>query len=51
MTFASPQWNWLGMIVPIGVAYQDLLVLTRTPDGMREDDRLAVRFVPLVRSQ
>jgi protein-L-isoaspartate(D-aspartate) O-methyltransferase len=39
------------MIVPIGVAYQDLLVLTRTPDGIREDDRLAVRFVPLVRSQ
>lgn len=39
------------MIVPVGVSFQDLLVLTRTPEGVREDDRLAVRFVPLVRSQ
>jgi protein-L-isoaspartate(D-aspartate) O-methyltransferase len=39
------------MVVPVGVTYQDLLVLTRTPQGLREVDRLAVRFVPLVRSQ
>lgn len=39
------------LVVPIGVAYQDLLVLTRTESGLREEDRLAVRFVPLVRSQ
>ena len=39
------------MVVPVGVGHQDLLVLTRTESGLREDDRLAVRFVPLVRSQ
>jgi protein-L-isoaspartate(D-aspartate) O-methyltransferase len=39
------------MVVPVGVGNQDLLVLTRTESGLREDDRLAVRFVPLVRSQ
>ena len=39
------------MVVPVGVTYQDLLVLTRTAEGMREDDRLGVRFVPLVRAQ
>ena len=39
------------MVVPVGVGYQDLLVLTRTESGLREEDRLAVRFVPLVRSQ
>ena len=39
------------LVVPVGVAYQDLLVLTRTEEGLREEDRLAVRFVPLVRPQ
>lgn len=39
------------LVVPVGVAYQDLLVLTRTEEGLREEDRLAVRFVPLVRTQ
>lgn len=38
------------LVVPVGVAYQDLLVMTRTEDGLREDDRLGVRFVPLVRT-
>ena len=37
------------LVVPVGVVEQDLLVLTRTEDGMREDERLGVRFVPLVR--
>jgi protein-L-isoaspartate(D-aspartate) O-methyltransferase len=37
------------LVVPVGVFEQDLLVLTRTDEGLREDDRLAVRFVPLVR--
>jgi protein-L-isoaspartate(D-aspartate) O-methyltransferase len=39
------------LVVPVGVGHQDLLVPTRTEDGLREEDRLAVRFVPLVRSQ
>jgi protein-L-isoaspartate(D-aspartate) O-methyltransferase len=37
------------LVVPVGVAYQDLLVMTRTESGLREDERLGVRFVPLVR--
>jgi protein-L-isoaspartate(D-aspartate) O-methyltransferase len=39
------------LVVPVGVGYQDLLVLTRTEEGLHEEDRLAVRFVPLVRTQ
>jgi protein-L-isoaspartate(D-aspartate) O-methyltransferase len=38
------------LIVPVGVFNQDLLVLTRTKEGLREDQRLGVRFVPLVRT-
>jgi protein-L-isoaspartate(D-aspartate) O-methyltransferase len=37
------------LVVPVGVTYQDLLVLTRTADGMHEEQRIGVRFVPLVR--
>jgi protein-L-isoaspartate(D-aspartate) O-methyltransferase len=37
------------LVVPVGDYTQDLLVLTRTEDGLREEDRIAVRFVPLVR--
>ncbi len=37
------------LVVPIGRDDQDLLVLTRTSDGLREDARLPVRFVPLTR--
>ena len=39
------------LVVPVGVSSQDLLVLTRTESGLREEERLPVRFVPLVRSQ
>lgn len=39
------------LVVPVGVFTQELLVLTRTEHELREDDRLSVRFVPLVRSQ
>jgi protein-L-isoaspartate(D-aspartate) O-methyltransferase len=38
------------LVVPVGRWDQDLLVLTRTPDGLREESRLAVRFVPLTRT-
>jgi protein-L-isoaspartate(D-aspartate) O-methyltransferase len=37
------------LVLPVGRADQDLLVLTRTDEGVREDDRLPVRFVPFVR--
>lgn len=39
------------LVVPVGRGDQDLLVLTRTADGLEEQERLAVRFVPLTRSQ
>ncbi len=37
------------IVVPVGRGDQDLLVLTRTMEGLREHQRLAVRFVPFVR--
>jgi protein-L-isoaspartate(D-aspartate) O-methyltransferase len=37
------------LAVPVGRWDQDLLVMTRTADGLREESRLAVRFVPLTR--
>jgi protein-L-isoaspartate(D-aspartate) O-methyltransferase len=37
------------LVVPVGRGDQDLLVLTRTPDGTHEESRLPVRFVPLTR--
>lgn len=37
------------LVVPVGTDDQNLLVLTRTTDGLREDARLPVRFVPLTR--
>ena len=38
------------IVVPVGRGDQDLLVLTRSDDGLREQERLPVRFVPLVRA-
>jgi protein-L-isoaspartate(D-aspartate) O-methyltransferase len=38
------------LVVPIGRGDQELLVLTRTEDGVREEQRIGVRFVPLVRA-
>jgi protein-L-isoaspartate(D-aspartate) O-methyltransferase len=37
------------IVMPVGRGDQDLLVLTRTADGLREEQRMAVRFVPFVR--
>jgi len=39
------------LVVPVGRGDQDLLVLTRTHDGLKEEQRLPVRFVPLTRGQ
>lgn len=37
------------LVVPVGRGDQDLLVMTRTADGLSEEERLPVRFVPLTR--
>jgi protein-L-isoaspartate(D-aspartate) O-methyltransferase len=37
------------LVVPVGRFEQDLLVMTKTDDGLREEARLPVRFVPLTR--
>lgn len=36
------------MVIPVGGFYQELKVLERTPDGIRETSVLPVRFVPFV---
>ena len=38
------------LVVPVGRWDQDLLVLTRTADGLREESRIPVRFVPFTRN-
>jgi protein-L-isoaspartate(D-aspartate) O-methyltransferase len=38
------------LAVPVGRFDQDLIVWTKTPNGLREQSRLPVRFVPLTRS-
>jgi protein-L-isoaspartate(D-aspartate) O-methyltransferase len=35
------------MIVPVGKANQELIRLTKTADGVREERLLPVRFVPM----
>lgn len=38
------------LVIPVGVAEQDLRVLAKLPDGsLREEERIPVRFVPLTR--
>jgi protein-L-isoaspartate(D-aspartate) O-methyltransferase len=37
------------LVIPVGRGDQELLVMTRTPDGLREEERIPVRFVPLTR--
>jgi protein-L-isoaspartate(D-aspartate) O-methyltransferase len=38
------------LAVPVGRGDQELIVFTKTPEGLREHSRLPVRFVPLTRS-
>lgn len=38
------------LAVPIGRSSQDLIVYVKAPDGLKEESRLPVRFVPLTRS-
>ncbi|MGQ0736711.1 MAG: protein-L-isoaspartate(D-aspartate) O-methyltransferase [Acidobacteriota bacterium] len=37
------------LVIPVGRGTQDLIVYTRTSGGLREEERLPVRFVPLTR--
>jgi protein-L-isoaspartate(D-aspartate) O-methyltransferase len=37
------------LVVPVGTGVQQLIVYTRTGQGLREESRLPVRFVPLTR--
>lgn len=37
------------LVVPVGERVQTLRVLRKTPDGLREEGSLSVRFVPMVR--
>jgi protein-L-isoaspartate(D-aspartate) O-methyltransferase len=35
------------MVIPVGAAVQELLVITKTPDGERRESTIPVRFVPM----
>jgi len=35
------------MVIPVGDIYQELLLITRTPDGIKENSVIPVRFVPM----
>ena len=37
------------MIIPVGVTYQEILLVSRTPAGIIQQRTIPVRFVPLVR--
>jgi len=37
------------MIIPVGVAFQDILLVSRTPTGIVQQRTIPVRFVRLVR--
>jgi protein-L-isoaspartate(D-aspartate) O-methyltransferase len=38
------------LVIPVGRADQDLLLITRTPQGVVQQRTIPVRFVPLVRA-
>ena len=35
------------MVIPVGRTFQDLMVLTKTPEGVMKQTILPVRFVPM----
>jgi protein-L-isoaspartate(D-aspartate) O-methyltransferase len=37
------------MVIPVGKRYQDIVVLTKKPEGVIEERTIPVRFVPLVK--
>jgi protein-L-isoaspartate(D-aspartate) O-methyltransferase len=36
------------MVVPVGTSYQEIAIVTKTPDGVTERRTIEVRFVPMV---
>ena len=36
------------MVVPVGTAYQEIVIITKTPGGVTEKRTIEVRFVPMV---
>lgn len=36
------------MVVPVGTAYQELVIITKTPGGVTQKRTIEVRFVPMV---
>ena len=36
------------LVIPVGDFFQDLLVLTKTPDGVERREIIPVRFVPMI---
>ena len=36
------------MVVPVGTAYQEIIVITKTPGGIVQKRTIEVRFVPMV---
>jgi protein-L-isoaspartate(D-aspartate) O-methyltransferase len=36
------------LVIPVGDFFQDLLVLTKTPDGVEQREIIPVRFVPMI---
>jgi protein-L-isoaspartate(D-aspartate) O-methyltransferase len=36
------------MVVPVGTSYQEIVIITKTPDGVTQKRTIAVRFVPMV---
>ena len=38
------------MVIPVGKTNQDLIVVTKFPDGsVKKESRIPVRFVPMIR--
>ncbi|GAB4319789.1 MAG: protein-L-isoaspartate(D-aspartate) O-methyltransferase [Candidatus Zixiibacteriota bacterium] len=38
---------WGRMVIPVGTDIQSLIVLTKTPDGIKREEKFGVRFVPM----
>jgi protein-L-isoaspartate(D-aspartate) O-methyltransferase len=36
------------MVLPVGIGSQEIVIITKTPDGIKEERTLPVRFVPMV---
>jgi protein-L-isoaspartate(D-aspartate) O-methyltransferase len=36
------------MVVPVGTSYQEIVIITKTPDGVTQKRTIEVRFVPMV---